>query len=617
MTCSKWGLVAICFIANLASPFCAKAETAARGVLIIDEFSPESPFGRHFRAQIHSTLDSKMTHRYSIYSEFLDSGQFKISAYEPALQAYLKSKYHNEQISVIVTLGSKALNFSLRLRNPPLFAAPIVFAAIDDGIENESTRSPNTTGTIAVRRFQDLVRSAKIVVPHLKEIVLVGEPLEHQPLRHHYRQYLQPIAKGLKVNNLTGLPIIELQSRVARLSDNSAIIYIPIYTDKSGLIHNPREAFKTLASVANRPIVVDSETFIGIGAAGGFVTSAKMLGQNTAEKVVRILKGEAASNIPVTIEKSPKPIFDSRELKRWGISERALPNDSEIRFRELSVWDRYRWRISAIGSLIVLLCLIIAWLLYERHGRRAAERESHQHLLEVTRMDRAMTASALSVSIAHEINQPLGAILSNAEAAELLLAQKSPDLEQIKEILADIRKDDRRAVDIIKHLRALLRRNDMELQKTDLNEVFKDTFELIKAQALEQGVTLQIESNPSDLFVRADPVHLQQVILNLAMNAVEAMQDVPKGKRILKLQTNVQSGRAIVSISDTGLGVPEAELKAIFAPFVTTKQQGTGLGLSICQTIINNYGGAIWVENGANGGAIFHFSLELAWAEAA
>ena len=228
-----------------------------------------------------------------------------------------------------------------------------------------------------------------------------------------------------------------------------------------------------------------------------------------------------------------------------------------------------------------------------------------------------MTASALSVSIAHEINQPLGAILSNAEAAELLLAQKSPDLEQIKEILADIRKDDRRAVDIIKHLRALLRRNDMELQKTDLNEVFKDTFELIKAQALEQGVTLQIESNPSDLFVRADPVHLQQVILNLAMNAVEAMQDVPKGKRILKLQTNVQSSRAIVSISDTGLGVPEAELKAIFAPFVTTKQQGTGLGLSICQTIINNYGGAIWVENGANGGAIFHFSLELAWAEAA
>jgi C4-dicarboxylate-specific signal transduction histidine kinase len=235
----------------------------------------------------------------------------------------------------------------------------------------------------------------------------------------------------------------------------------------------------------------------------------------------------------------------------------------------------------------------------------------------VTLMDRAMTASAMSTSIAHELNQPLSAILNNAEAAEMLLSASSPDRDQLKEILADIRGDDLRAVGIIKHLRMLLKQGELEPQDIDLTEVVNDTLVILEPQALEQGVTLQVEPLPANLRVRADSVHIQQVLFNLAMNAIDAMRNMPAGGRKLMLQVIRRNTDVMVSLSDTGSGIPEAKLKSIFEPFVTTKQQGTGLGLSIARTIIGTYGGTIWAENRAGGGAIFRFTLNLTGAETA
>jgi C4-dicarboxylate-specific signal transduction histidine kinase len=256
-------------------------------------------------------------------------------------------------------------------------------------------------------------------------------------------------------------------------------------------------------------------------------------------------------------------------------------------------------------------------LYYERRRRHLAEREAHQHLLEVTKMDRAMTASAMSASIAHELNQPLSAILNNAETAEMLLTAKSLDREQLKEILADIRRDDYRAVDIIKHLRMLLKQGELDAKNIDLTELLSDTIGLFKPRAAEQGVTVEIVLVPTNLQVRADRVHIQQVLLNLAMNAIDAMQNVPVGKRKLRLQVTRRDNEAVIAIEDTGTGIPEDKLKSIFEPFVTTKQLGTGLGLSIARTIIHTYGGRIWAENRAGNGAMFCFTLSLAKAEAA
>jgi signal transduction histidine kinase len=212
------------------------------------------------------------------------------------------------------------------------------------------------------------------------------------------------------------------------------------------------------------------------------------------------------------------------------------------------------------------------------------------------------------------LNQPLGAILSNAEAAETILKGKTPDLDLVQQILADIREDDQRAGNIILRLRGLLKkRSVIDWQEFDLNEVVDSAINILHAEAVKKQVAVSAEQSRDRLPVRADKVHLQQVILNLATNAIDAMVEAAAEDRRLVLQTTLYGdSKAEISISDTGAGIPKDRLDSIFAAFYTTKPNGTGLGLSIARAIVETYGGKIWADNRAGGGAVFRFVLPLA-----
>jgi signal transduction histidine kinase len=595
---------------GLALPTCADAESPARSILIIDEFNQDSHFVQQFRQTIHSTLDAETTAHYTLYSESMDISRFS-QVGGSTFSAYFGAKYKDIPISVIVTLGPKALSFVSRIRPDVWPNTPIVFAAAGTASEIASISPANAAGTISVRRFQDMVDSARLIVPQLTQVVLVGGPLDHQPFRTHYLEEAQQVDKALKIIDLTGLPFADVLKRVGALPSDAAILYTPLYVDGSGLVHNPIEATKRLVGAANRPIIVDSETPIGSGVTGGRVPSPIQLGRVTAVKVARILNGEMASNIPITVEDANKPVFDSRQLMRWGIDPTTVPADSDIRFRQLTAWDLYRWQIVIAFVAFAIQSFALLWFFHERRRRQTAEQDSHQHLLEVTRLDRAMTASAMSTSIAHELTQPLAAILNNAETAEILLDAPSLDRDQLKEILADIHRDDQRAVDIIKHLRMLLKQSELQAQYLDLAEIVRDALEIVEPRAKENSVAIQIDAATTDFCVRADPIHLQQVILNLAMNAIDTMQNVAPDGRILTLRIRQHDEDVVVSMEDSGPGIPQDKLHTIFKAFVTTKAHGTGLGLSIAQTIIETYGGRIWAENRMQGGAVFHFALKL------
>jgi C4-dicarboxylate-specific signal transduction histidine kinase len=267
---------------------------------------------------------------------------------------------------------------------------------------------------------------------------------------------------------------------------------------------------------------------------------------------------------------------------------------------------------------VLLQAALISGLLVERQRRIAAEVESRRRLVELAHLNRTAAVGAMSASIAHELNQPLGAILSNTEAAELLLAANPLDLSQIKEILADIRQADLRAGEIIVSLRGLLKRKDVERQEIELREVIANVAHLLEPEAKERNVQMSVDRVQPALFVRADLVHLQQVLLNLALNGMDAMRDSVAGRRTIAFQTVLVGTSAVeVAVADTGTGIPKDKLKDVFEPFFTTKPDGTGLGLSIVRTIVESYGGRIWADNKAEGGAIFRFTLPLANAKPA
>jgi C4-dicarboxylate-specific signal transduction histidine kinase len=265
--------------------------------------------------------------------------------------------------------------------------------------------------------------------------------------------------------------------------------------------------------------------------------------------------------------------------------------------------------------VMLLQTALILGLLWEHRRRRRLEVEGRQRMAELAHMNRQATAGQLSASIAHELNQPLGAILNNVEAAKLIVASPSPNLEEIRTILDDIQRDDERASKVIKRLRRLLTRGAFDPRQVDLNKVVRDVVRIASAQAIAHGVELDSNLAQQPLRVKGDKVQLQQVILNLIVNGIDAIAETPNGVREIVCRSWASDGQALISIRDTGPGIPADRLERLFEPFFTTKHDGMGMGLSIAHAIIKAHGGKISAETRPSG-AVFHVTLPLSKATA-
>jgi C4-dicarboxylate-specific signal transduction histidine kinase len=247
--------------------------------------------------------------------------------------------------------------------------------------------------------------------------------------------------------------------------------------------------------------------------------------------------------------------------------------------------------------------------------RKQAEIEIQQQRAELVHVARVSTMGQLASSLAHELNQPLGAILRNAEAAELFLQNDRPDLEEIRAILVDIRRDDQRAGAVIDRMRAMIKRREFQGSRLDLNTLAGEVVTLVKPDAEGRKMKLALEPASTTLSVWGDRVQLQQVVLNLLLNAMDAINHCPPEARRVSVCVRRVAAGVEVAVSDAGRGIPEADLKHIFDPFFTTKTNGLGMGLAISQTIIAAHGGRIIAENNTSGGATFRVTMPAAKPE--
>ena len=247
----------------------------------------------------------------------------------------------------------------------------------------------------------------------------------------------------------------------------------------------------------------------------------------------------------------------------------------------------------------------ISGLFVDVTTRKNAELEADGQRKELTHMMRVAALGELSGGIAHELSQPLAAILANAQAAQALLAQKSRDEAMLSEILADIVQEDFRAGQVVHRLRRLLKRGEQQLVPTSVNDLITSTLALLHSELVDRKIKVETELDEGLTFVSGDPVQLQQVLLNLMMNSMEAMANTPASKRLLGIVTRMtKDGGIEARISDRGPGIGSNELARLFEPFFTTKGHGLGLGLSICSTIIQSHRGQLSLTNAPGGGAI-------------
>jgi PAS domain S-box-containing protein len=239
--------------------------------------------------------------------------------------------------------------------------------------------------------------------------------------------------------------------------------------------------------------------------------------------------------------------------------------------------------------------------------RKAQEKQLREELLHVTRVGKL---GELASSIAHEVNQPLTAILSNAQAAQRLLALDNPDIAEVREILGDIVEDDRRAGEVIRKLRSLLRKKELDLERLDVNDLVRDTVELVNTDAIMRSKVVLLALDPQVEPVCGDRVQLQQVLLNLIMNGLDAMVECGPEARELWVRTTREGTDTVrVSVTDCGGGIPEEDMGRLFQHFFTTKPDGMGMGLPICLSIVEAHGGRLSVDNNSDRGVTSWFTL--------
>ena len=326
-----------------------------------------------------------------------------------------------------------------------------------------------------------------------------------------------------------------------------------------------------------------------------------------------------AEDEPLNLDALMRKVHVDDRVSLGESMARAIRGDGEqhTEFRVPLPDGRMRW-IGVIGRVDVDgrgrpvrsrgVCIDIT-------SRKQAEQETLRLRQDIAHVGRVSVMGQLASSLAHEINQPLGAILRNAEAAALFMQDPSPDLHEITAILEDIRKDDQRAGAVIDRMRALLRRKEVEMKPVDVTQMLGDVAALLRPDAATRHIGLEIELPSDSPPLLGDRVQIQQVLLNLILNGMDALGPESSSPRKVAVTTRRLGFEALeFSVADTGCGIAAEQIDRIFDPFFTTKTSGIGMGLSISRDIVEAHGGHLWAENNAEGGATFRFTVRLAGA---
>jgi len=588
------------------------ADPEPKRVMMLHSFGPRFKPWSDYAQTIRSEISQQWHKPVDLLDHSLMNARQDDENSEAAFVEYLLALYSSRPLDLIVAIGAPAANFVQRQRQRLYPTTPMVFSAVEQRRVQHAKLTENDTVVAVAHDFSAAFDNILRVLPLTKTIAVVNGASSNEIFwLGEMRRELALLTGRIELRWYNEKSFEEILIDAAGLPPHSAIFWHLMNVDATGVAHEANDALNKLSRSANAPIFSYDSSFFGEAIVGGPMHSVRELSQITAAVAIRILNGEKAGGIKTPPTGFAAPIFDWRQLQRWGISDSNLPARSTTYFRESSVWERYTWQIAFISTVILIQAGLISLLLQEHRRRQLAEVQARQRMAELAHVNRFSTAGELTASIAHEINQPLGSILTNAETADEILKSSRPDIAELKEIVRDILLDDRRATEVIRRMRSLLKKAPFELKNIDLNEVARETVEFLSSLAVGRKVELASVIAPDALPILGDRIQLQQVILNLVVNGIDAMRDMRSEDRIISIRTWRVENLAELSVSDRGAGVPEDKLKEIFEPFFTSKAEGMGMGLSIARTIVDAHRGQISAENPRDGGAMFKIRIPL------
>lgn len=612
-------LAALALLVWLAAvPVWAQPAADRRPYRVLGLYSDDRllPAVQQLEAGFRAALSAETAFRVEYFAEFLDTVRFDTGRDRRAMLELLRDRYRDRPPDAIVAVSRPALQFLLDYRSTLFPSVPIVHVAIASQDVAAANLNGNVTG-LASSDPADALGLALRLQPDTRQVVVVSGTSDSDRSRRRRVETEADRLKGrIAFTWLTSHTLEEVQHAVRLLPAHTVVLFVSFFEDSKGRVWVSREALERLSPVSNAPVYGNFESFVGYGIVGGTMETWDDTGRQAAEVVLRILRGTPIKDATAGISLPVRTIVDWRQVERFGLQRADFPPGTEFRFRPPSLWDAYRTQVlvaMAVGALQLGLIAALAVTLQRRRASEATRREAEARAAglrhELAHASRVTLLGELASTLAHEINQPLTAILSNAQATRRWLNTEQPDLDEIRVIVDDIIADDKRAGEIIHRMRALLKKGDQELKRFDLGAAVRNVATLLHGELLTARVTLDLRLPETPVVVEGDEIATQQVLLNLILNGIQSIQDAGSPARRVSVDVNRVADGVRVTVHDTGRGVSDDARERLFEPFFSTRSRGLGVGLSICRRIVEAQGGTLDLGASPSGGATFVLDL--------
>jgi PAS domain S-box-containing protein len=726
-------------VSLVLSNWSVTAQGPPRRILLLYPFDNAQPATVNAGAAVRKRLlDSSSPSQIDISAEFLDLARFPGEADELRLARYLAEKHSKLPPDIIMPLNSEALRFATKYRGIIAPNVPIVFCCVTPDRATAADRPKEVTGVYSQFDVGKTIALAQQLQPKARNLVIISGSSEiDRRWLAVLRKEIEPYENRLNTEYWIGVPYQSLLERASHLARETIVVFVTDYDDSTGEPLFPAQVVEALAQAASAPVYGPSDTYLGRGVVGGYMDSFELMGASAADLALEILAGKNPSSIDPQLSANRKFLVDARQLARWHLSEKNLPKDAVVSFKQPTLWEEHRSLVLATAFVILLQAVMITallvqmfarkraetslkeseerWrsvfemstvgvaladhnfrfqatnaafqtmfgltdhelrglspldisvgedreslkLLYEqvregkkqsyervqqyRHkdgspiwvhayvsgmqgnetkpplflataiditDRKRAEAASRDALSELARVARLTTMGEMTASIAHEINQPLGSIVNDGSAALRWLANAIPDLEKARTCLKRIVNDGHRASQVISGVRAMLKKTSETKEALDINQLAREVLMFAHREIENQRIVVQTELKEDLSEVLVDRIQLQQVVLNLVMNGIDAMAALHDRARVLKLRSEQNGPTSVtLTVEDMGTGIDKNIIGRIFEAFFTTKEQGMGMGLSICRSIVVAHGGQLSVSPGVSCGSVFQLQL--------
>jgi signal transduction histidine kinase len=615
-SCASGGLccaaVALATVLTLGAG--CEAAAAPWRVVILPGTDPTQPaVVLHDRA-FRNALEAAAPDGVEFYTDSVDGVRFHNTDVMPEFVALLARKYERREVDLVVGVVDFALEFLERHHERLWPGKPVLILGMEERRLRERGLPPHFAHVPLHIDVDGTLAIAEALQPEARRLVVVAgtgafdlawaqraaEAARRRPTR------------WTAVEVWIGVPMHELRPRLAALDRRTAVLYPSMYRDREGHAYFPAEAVKPMAEVSGAPIYSWYTTYLDRGATAGSVLDLEDQGRRGAELAASILRRTTAPAGATLSATAPRCMANVGRIEALGLDAGALPAGCSLVHAPPSLWRDHRREAVGVMVLLALQAVTITGLLVQRRRRRGAEEVAVRRGVELSRAARVATVGELSASIAHEVGQPLSAIVTNTEVVELMLARGACDAGELHAIVTDVRRDALRAHAVVRRLHALLEKHSVDFTRLDLNATFDEALELIGPEARRRGVSIERSFAAGGAPLAGDGIQLQQVLLNLAINAMDAMRDNAAGQRMVSVTLRRAGEGYELQVADRGHGLPPGPPARLFDSFFTTKPHGIGLGLSIVRTVVGAHGGRVSAAPRDGGGSVFTVWLPCA-----